>query len=259
MSTTESKLQEIEEGLIIPHKIVIIGDSAVGKTWLLASLRSPDDTDLASMNLPQSLETFQTKIDRYGTTWHLNYWDTAGSPVFDRIRPLYYPQLDCCIITFSLVSPISYKNITEKWYPEFKHHCSGRRLILIGTQLDGIEKTNKDLIISCKDGLKLKKQITAGRYIECSSVTKEAYVVQNGKERELLHINYENMKTLIFEILNSLLPQDLINIIWNYRYQLENQLDIISKEIIGYAEECSNMQVLAHRRAFANRHKCILQ
>jgi Ras family protein A len=42
----------------------------------------------------------------------------AGQEHYDRLRPLSYPSTDVILMCFSIDSPESLDNITEKWNPE---------------------------------------------------------------------------------------------------------------------------------------------
>ena len=67
----------------------------------------------------------------------LGLWDTAGQEDYDRLRPLSYPQTDVFVLCFSVISPTSYTNITNKWMPEIRHHCPDTPVILCGKKREG--------------------------------------------------------------------------------------------------------------------------
>ena len=58
-----------------------------------------------------------------GVPVSLGLWDTAGQEDYDRLRPLSYPQTDVFLICFSIVNPVSFENVRNKWGPEIRHHC----------------------------------------------------------------------------------------------------------------------------------------
>jgi Ras-related C3 botulinum toxin substrate 1 len=64
----------------------------------------------------------------------LGLWDTAGQEDYDRLRPLSYPQTDVFVLCFSVISPTSFTNITNKWMPEIRHHCPDTPVILCGNR-----------------------------------------------------------------------------------------------------------------------------
>jgi len=66
----------------------------------------------------------------------LGLWDTAGQEEYDRLRPLSYANAQVFLICFSLVNPVSFENVSAKWYPEVMHFCPEVPQILVGTKLD---------------------------------------------------------------------------------------------------------------------------
>lgn len=65
-----------------------------------------------------------------------------------------------------------------QWYPEIKHHAEGVPFILVGTKAD--LRTNcewSDRIVSegvtTEEGHKLKEELGAKEYLECSALTQE--------------------------------------------------------------------------------------
>eukprot|EP00694_Reclinomonas_americana_P008222 EC799952.1.p3 GENE.EC799952.1~~EC799952.1.p3 ORF type:complete len:92 (+),score=17.53 EC799952.1:309-584(+) len=66
----------------------------------------------------------------------LGLFDTACPELYDRLRPLSYPNTDIFIICFSLVSPSSFEDVKCRWYRELKHHAPKVPILLVGTKLD---------------------------------------------------------------------------------------------------------------------------
>jgi len=105
-------------------------------------------------------------------------WDTAGQAEYDRLRPLAYPQTDCFILCFSVMSDVSYRNVDEKWALEIKHHSEKVPRLLVGTKID--MRTNSDEVAKLKvppvtmdQGEALRKKIGARKYLECSALTQQ--------------------------------------------------------------------------------------
>ena len=109
----------------------------------------------------------------------LGLFDTAGQEDYDRLRPLSYPSTDVFLVCFSVISPASFENVKEKWFPEVHHHCPGVPIIIVGTQTD---LRNDDVIlqrlhrqklspITQEQGEKLAKELRAVKYVECSALT----------------------------------------------------------------------------------------
>ena len=49
-------------------------------------------------------------------------WNVAGQEGFENIRSLAYDNVDILLVSFSIVSPASFENAKEKWYPEIQRH-----------------------------------------------------------------------------------------------------------------------------------------
>src|SRR5688572_5058758 len=68
--------------------------------------------------------------------------ELIGQEDFDRLRPLSYQQTDVFLICFPVTSPVSFKNVEEKWYPEVHHHCPGVPFLIVGTKIEKRDKPN---------------------------------------------------------------------------------------------------------------------
>nr|XP_009785568.1 PREDICTED: rac-like GTP-binding protein 5 isoform X1 [Nicotiana sylvestris]XP_009785569.1 PREDICTED: rac-like GTP-binding protein 5 isoform X1 [Nicotiana sylvestris]XP_009785570.1 PREDICTED: rac-like GTP-binding protein 5 isoform X1 [Nicotiana sylvestris] len=114
-------------------KCVTVGDGAVGKTCLLISYAN--DT-FPTVCVPTVFDNFSADVVVDGSTVNLGLWDTAGQEDYNRLRPLSYPEADVFILAFSLISKVSYENVSKKWIPELRHYAPGVPIILVGTKLE---------------------------------------------------------------------------------------------------------------------------
>eukprot|EP01095_Lingulamoeba_sp_RSL-Kostka_P008999 TRINITY_DN306_c1_g2_i8.p2 TRINITY_DN306_c1_g2~~TRINITY_DN306_c1_g2_i8.p2 ORF type:complete len:193 (-),score=73.54 TRINITY_DN306_c1_g2_i8:782-1360(-) len=159
-------------------KLVVIGDGAVGKTCLLISYannRFPEDY------IPTVFDNYVVNLTAGEQTIELGLWDTAGQEEYDRLRPLSYANANVFLVCFSVTNPVSFENVTSKWYPEVIHFCPDVPQILVGTKLDlrndseTIEKlkSQNQEAITGEKGQELAKKIKAIKYLECSAKTGE--------------------------------------------------------------------------------------
>ena len=108
---------------------------------------------------------------------YLSLWDTAGQEDYDRLRPLSYPDADVILICFSVDSPDSLQNVSEKWWPEVHHFCPNVPVIVVGTKTD--LRTNEITIseqgyleqkqVLTPEGRQVATRIAAAAYHECSA------------------------------------------------------------------------------------------
>ncbi|CAH2354178.1 cell division control protein 42 [[Candida] railenensis] len=158
-------------------KSVVVGDGGVGKTCLLISYTTntfPNDY------IPTVFDNYSASVMIDGEPIKLGLWDTAGQSEYDRLRPLSYPQTEIFLCCFSVISPTSFSNVTNKWIPEIYHHCpKDIAVLLVGTKTDLRDEPHvldelhdKNLKpISYEQGVKLAKELGAVAYLECSAAT----------------------------------------------------------------------------------------
>ncbi|XP_030895520.1 rho-related GTP-binding protein RhoU isoform X1 [Leptonychotes weddellii] len=130
-------------------------------------------------------QTWQVRAHHWASA-HLSWrvhssWPRHAYDEFDKLRPLCYTNTDIFLLCFSVVSPSSFQNVSEKWVPEIRCHCPKAPIILVGTQSD-LREDVKVLIEldKCKEkpvpeeAAKLcAEEIKAASYIECSALTQK--------------------------------------------------------------------------------------
>eukprot|EP01129_Flabellula_baltica_P003845 TRINITY_DN13575_c0_g1_i1.p1 TRINITY_DN13575_c0_g1~~TRINITY_DN13575_c0_g1_i1.p1 ORF type:complete len:218 (-),score=52.14 TRINITY_DN13575_c0_g1_i1:224-841(-) len=152
-------------------KVMVIGDTAVGKTCLLISYTS---NSFPTGHIPTVFDNYSANALVGGEAIKLGLWDTAGSQEFKDLRPLSYPGTDVFIICFSLTDPDSLAAVTDMWYPEIVE-CGLQEtpIVLVGTKLDLRNSGQADNCVTKKQGEAKLREIEGTAYIECSSLTQE--------------------------------------------------------------------------------------
>lgn len=157
-------------------KCVVVGDGAVGKTCLLISYTT---NQFPADYVPTVFDNYAVTVMIGDEPYTLGLFDTAGQEDYDRLRPLSYPSTDVFLVCFSVISPPSFENVKEKWFPEVHHHCPGVPCLIVGTQVDLrddkviIEKLQRQRLrpISQAEGERLSRELRAVKYVECSALT----------------------------------------------------------------------------------------
>lgn len=157
-------------------KCVVVGDGAVGKTCLLISYTT---NQFPADYVPTVFDNYAVTVMIGDEPYTLGLFDTAGQEDYDRLRPLSYPSTDVFLVCFSVISPPSFENVKEKWFPEVHHHCPGVPCLIVGTQIDLrddkviIEKLQRQRLrpISQEQGHRLARELRAVKYVECSALT----------------------------------------------------------------------------------------
>jgi cell division control protein 42 len=79
------------------------------------------------------------------------------------------------------MSPASFKNVEEKWYPEIQKHCPGVPCLIVGTQIELrddpllTKELSKDQMrpITTEQGEAFARKFEAVKYSECSAFTQK--------------------------------------------------------------------------------------
>jgi Ras family protein A len=166
------------ESGMIRRKLVVVGDSAVGKSALL--VRFVKGTSLET-DVPTVFEQYDAEVLVDGAQFELTLWDTGGMDAYDKLRPLSYPDSHLVLICFAIGSPDSLDNVHEKWISEVRHFCRGLPIILVGTKMDLRDDPHEisELLksdrhpVTPSEGEKAGKKIRALKYLECSAKTNE--------------------------------------------------------------------------------------
>ncbi|CAL8342403.1 unnamed protein product [Boreogadus saida] len=191
MKQTQSGLKlsptpEMDPTQSVKCKIVVVGDSQCGKTALLHVFAK----DCFPENyVPTVFENYTASFEIDTQRIELSLWDTSGSPYYDNVRPLSYPDSDAVLICFDISRPETLDSVLKKWRGEIQEFCPNTKILLVGCKSDLrtdlttlVELSNhRQTPVSYDQGSNMAKQLSAP-YIECSSLQSENSV------RDIFHV-----------------------------------------------------------------------
>jgi small GTP-binding protein len=115
-------------------KIVIIGDSGVGKSNLLSKYVNNAFQENTKATIGVELSTKTVEID--GKVIQNQIWDTAGQERFRAITTAYYRSAVGAIIVFDLSKSNTFENL-KKWLKEVQDYAEpSTSVIVIGNKSD---------------------------------------------------------------------------------------------------------------------------
>jgi small GTP-binding protein len=114
-------------------KLLILGDSAVGKTSML--LKYTDnffpESHLATIGI--EFKTKEIKFNDYLV--HLKIWDTAGQERFRAITKSYFRGSNGVIFMYDITKKETFKNVKD-WIKDSENNNFGFEKILVGNKID---------------------------------------------------------------------------------------------------------------------------
>ena len=115
-------------------KIIIIGDSYVGKTSIINKIISGEFSENHSVTLIfESVPFFVKYKDKI---LKLDVWDTCGQEQFRSLIKSFFTNSSMAIIIYSIDNRSSFESIKE-WINQCRNNCSpNTRFILIGNKKD---------------------------------------------------------------------------------------------------------------------------
>jgi len=115
-------------------KILIIGDSGVGKSALL--VRFADDAFTESYISTIGVDFKIRTLDIDGKSVKLQIWDTAGQEKFRTITSSYYRGAHGIIVCYDVTDAASFNHVRD-WLSEIERYSTGKvKKLLVGTKCD---------------------------------------------------------------------------------------------------------------------------
>ncbi|XP_015785375.1 ras-related protein Rab-35 [Tetranychus urticae] len=114
-------------------KLLIIGDSGVGKSSLL--LRFADDTFSGNYITTIGVDFKIKTLEVDGQKIKLQIWDTAGQERFRTITATYYRGTHGVIVVYDVSNGDTFANV-KRWLHEIDQNCEDVCRILVGNKND---------------------------------------------------------------------------------------------------------------------------
>ena len=136
------------------YKVLLLGDSTVGKTCFLLRYcdKTFEDAHLMTVGLDYRLKSMVLKNEK---NVKLQIWDTAGQDRFRAITKNYYKGANGIILIYDVTNLQSYENV-KNWIAQIKESASQNVIVyLVGNKIDVKEE---DRCVKTEDGKKIAEE-----------------------------------------------------------------------------------------------------
>ena len=159
------KKNKLSTSMDCVYKVLLLGDSTVGKTCVLLKYTDKifQETHMMTIGLDYRLKVMQLQS---GKEVKLQIWDTAGQDRFRSITKNYYKGSHGIILIYDVTSLKTFENV-KSWISQINEEISDKVVIyLVANKID-METERK---VSTKEGQKLAEELGVP-FIETSAKT----------------------------------------------------------------------------------------
>ena len=155
----------------IPIKVILVGDSGVGKTSMISRY-----IDQYKDNIDSTITTaYYTKIENI-KDYNINFqiWDTVGQEQYRSLNSLFFKDAQICLMVYDITKEESFSSIKDYWYGAILEN---------GTEgvIFGVAGNKNDLYINEK----VDRQEVRDFCSEINAILKFTSAVQNACIEEL--------------------------------------------------------------------------
>ncbi len=194
-------------------KLVVIGESSVGKTNILSRYCKNEFNKEIKMTI--GVEFFTKIVSIQGKSIKFQIWDTAGQERYKSITNSFFTSTTAAIVVFDLTNNQSFEKV-DFWINEVKQHTKDDLIImLIGNKSD-LENRS----VSPKD-IQKKAELYKIEYVETSALLNEN--INEAFERIITRI-YDKLPQLNSEMEKEYIMKESIVL------RKSNKLDKIEEE-----------------------------
>ncbi|XP_006139813.1 ras-related protein Rab-18 isoform X3 [Tupaia chinensis] len=156
----------MDEDVLTTLKILIIGESGVGKSSLL--LRFTDDTFDPELAATIGVDFKVKTISVDGNKAKLAIWDTAGQERFRTLTPSYYRGAQGVILVYDVTRRDTFVKL-DNWLTELETYCTRNDIVnmLVGNKIDKRQVQKPVTVYSVPLRNSLKRSF---RHLDCGKV-----------------------------------------------------------------------------------------
>ena len=118
-------------------KVVLVGESGVGKTSIISQFTSHKFDPHRETSLSAQFVSKTIEFAELGKSIKFDIWDTVGQEKYRSLAEIFYRDARVIIFVYDITSEYSFKELKNYWYEETKTKSSGKPLLaVVGNKID---------------------------------------------------------------------------------------------------------------------------
>ena len=172
----------------ISFKIIVIGDSGVGKSCLTTQAVRNNFEEFYTATVGFEFLTFNMRINN--NVLKLQIWDTCGQEVYKSLISNFYRNSSLALILYAINNKESFQH-AETWLNDLKSQANPNvRVFLVGNKSD----LENERVITKEEGERFKEEKKLDKFIETSAKTGDNARSALLEAAKLLYKDYLNAK-----------------------------------------------------------------
>ena len=133
------------------QKVVLLGDSGVGKTALVRRFIRGEFSGRESQTRPVPLTSgklaYEKSVHVGERRVDLNIWDTPGEEMYHTLQPMYYNNTDAALLVYDVTDSTSFDRV-KKWIKELKCLNHPVAIVVAGNKSDLLSDSRRKPAVS---------------------------------------------------------------------------------------------------------------
>jgi len=125
----------------ITYKVLVIGETAVGKTSLIRSYSKPNESFTPSLLPTYGVDFVNVKTIVDGVRVRLQIWDTAGQERFRTLTSMHFRGTKGVVLVYDITNAKSFDQLKYWLKTMNKHDLMFEEVILVGNKCDFEERS----------------------------------------------------------------------------------------------------------------------
>lgn len=112
-------------------KVVLIGDSGVGKTSIIQQFSKNEFNPYSNPSISSQFSTKEFKIPDSKITIKYDLWDTAGQEIYRSLAKIFFKDAKIIILVYEIGNKNSFESLQNYWYQEVISNSSSNPILAV--------------------------------------------------------------------------------------------------------------------------------